>query len=249
MPDAPAYLRIAADLRAAILSGALAPGAKLPSETQIMTTHGVSRVVAKMAIGILKSDGLVEGRRGSGVYVREIRRLTRYGHGRNQRAEPGSTSPFARDAARSGHVGGWRHQSEWSQADEDTARRLEINLGDPIMSTRYAFLADGAPIQLSWSREPLSVTAGTDVEWPEDGAAVGVVARMDRIGVRITESVERITARPPTPIEAEQLGLPPRVPMVFVIARTYYATGRPVETADIVIPLDRYELVYRLPID
>jgi GntR family transcriptional regulator len=111
------------------------------------------------------------------------------------------------------------------------------------------FLADDEPIQLSWSREPLSVTMATDVEWPEDGAAVGVVARMDRIGVRITESVERVTARPPTPVEVEELKLPVRAPAVFVIHRTYYAGELPVETADIVVPLDRYELVYRLPVD
>lgn len=251
MPDtpAPAYLRIAADLRAAILSGALAAGSKLPTESALMERYGVSRTVAKYAINVLKGEGLVQGRQGSGVYVRTVRRLVRYGHGRDQRAAPGSTSPFARDAAAGGHVGSWRHRSEWSTADVDTARRLEVEPEAPIMSTHYVFLADSEPIQLSWSREPIAITGGTEVEWPEDGAAVGVVARMDRIGVRITESVERVTARPPTPVEVAELALPARAPMVFVIERTYYAGERPVETADIVIPLDRYELVYRLPID
>jgi hypothetical protein len=64
------------------------------------------------------------------------------------------------------------------------------------MRTDYRFIADAAPVQLSTSWEPLSITGGTDVEWPEDGAAVGVVARMDRIGRRIDEFVERVTARP-----------------------------------------------------
>lgn len=249
MPETPAYLRIATELRARIIAGDLSPGAKLPTESQLMAEHGVSRTVAKWAIAALKADGLVEGRRGSGVYVRDVRRMVRYGHGRDQRAAVGSTSPFARDAAAAGHAGSWRHSSERAHADDDTARRLGIDVGAPVMSTRYVFLADGAPIQLSWSREPLGLTGGTPVELPEGGAAVGVVARMDAIGIRITESEERITARPPTRDEVAQLGLPARAPMVFVIARTYYAGERPVETADIVIPLDRYELVYRHPID
>jgi DNA-binding GntR family transcriptional regulator len=249
MPETPAYLRIAAELRARIIAGDLSPGAKLPSETRLMAEHGVSRTVAKWAIAALKADGLVEGRAGSGVYVRDVRRMVRYGHGRDQRAMPGSTSPFARDAEAAGHAGTWRHESEHVQADEETARRLDVEPSAPVMSTRYVFLADGTPIQLSWSREPLAVTGGTSVEWPEDGAAVGVVARMDAIGVRITASEERITARPPVSTEVAALGLPARAPMVFVIARTYYAGDRPVETADIVIPLDRYELVYRQPID
>ena len=249
MPETPAYLRIAGDLRAAILSGDLEPGAKLPSETKLMAQYGVSRTVAKWAISVLKGEGIVEGRRGSGTFVRSFQRLIRHAHGRGQRAAAGPTSPFARDADRAGQHGAWRHRSERVVADIDIARRLGIRAGDPVMSTRYVFLADGEPIQLSHSREPLAVTGGTPVEWPEDGAAVGVVARMDLIGVRIDESVERITARPAIAVEAKELRLPARAPLVFVIERTYYAAGVPVETADITIPGDRYELVYRIPID
>jgi len=249
VPDTPAYLRIAAEFRGAILRGEIAPGEKLPSETRIMVQYGVSRTVAKWAIGVLKGEGLVEGRRGSGTYVRAVRRLVRHALVRDQRSATGPTSPFARDAARGGQHGTWRHHSEHAPADPDTALRLAIEPGEPVMSTRYVFLADGEPIQLSYSREPLSRTGGTPVEWPEDGAAVGVVARMDRIGLRVDESIERITTRPAAADEAAELKLPARAGFVFVIERTYYADGVPVETADIVIPGDRYELVYRLPID
>src|SRR5438552_1692625 len=107
MPDVPVYLRIAGDLRGRIASGDLAPGARIPTESALMSEYGVSRTVAKYAINVLKGEGLVDGRRGSGVYVREVRRLLREGHGRNQRRQAGSTSPFARDAARAGHTGGW----------------------------------------------------------------------------------------------------------------------------------------------
>ena len=77
MPEEPGYLRIAADLRARISAGDLPPGAKIPTETALMAEYGVSRTVAKNAVLILKSDGLVEGRRGSGVYVSAVRRLVR----------------------------------------------------------------------------------------------------------------------------------------------------------------------------
>ena len=82
MPETPAYLRIAGDLRAAILSGALEPGAKLPSETKLMAQYGVSRTVAKWAVSVLKGEGIVEGRRGSGTFVRSVPRLVRHAHGR-----------------------------------------------------------------------------------------------------------------------------------------------------------------------
>lgn len=249
MPETPAYLRIAGDIRTGILSGELEPASRLPSETKLMAQYGVSRTVVKWALSVLKGDGLVEGRRGSGTFVRSVPRMVRHSHGRGQRSEPGSTSPFARDAERIGQAATWVHESHRTSADADVARRLNIAPGDPVMATRYLFTAGDQPIQLSHSWEPLAVTGDTPVEWPEDGSAVGVVARMDAIGVRVDEAVERITARPAIEVEAKELQLPLRGQFVFVIERTYYAAGRPVETADITIPGDRYELVYRIPID
>ncbi|GAB3151576.1 UTRA domain-containing protein [Micromonospora sonneratiae] len=248
MPKTPAYLQIAADLRAQIVAGDIAPGSKLPSESALMRQHGVSRTVAKWAISVLKGEGLVEGRAGSGVYVREMRRLVRYAPNRSHR-NSASTSPFASDAEQAGQQPSWEHASRHGTADERIAARLGIEPGAPIMRTDYRFMADGEPVQLSTSFEPLAVTAGTSVEWPEDGVAVGVVARMDHIGVHVDEQVERISDRAATPTEVEALCLPARSVQVQVIKRTYYADGVPVETADIVLPGSRYELVYRMPVE
>ncbi|MEV7986143.1 GntR family transcriptional regulator [Micromonospora sp. NPDC085948] len=249
MAKTPAYLAIAAGLRAEIQSGTLAAGAKLPSETTLMNRFAVSRTVAKWAIAVLKGEGLVEGRAGSGVYVRAARRLTRHAHGRDMRGGPGSTSPFARDAARAGQQATWEHDSRHDLADDLIAVRLGVEPGAPVMRTAYRFLSDGEPIQLSTSYEPLGVTGDTPVEWPEAGAAVGVVARMDAIGVHVDEFEERINSRPASDAEAEALGLPGRPADVYEINRTYYAAGVPVETADIVLPRGRYELVYRIRVD
>ena len=116
------------------------------------------------------------------------------------------------------------------------------------MLTRYRFLVDDEPIQLSTSWEPLELTEGTAVEWPEEGAAVGVVARFDEIGIRIDECEERVSGRPAHPYEIEALRLPARGAHIMVIERTYLARGRPVETADIVLIGERYQVVYRFPV-
>ncbi|MFI7205348.1 GntR family transcriptional regulator [Micromonospora aurantiaca (nom. illeg.)] len=248
MSNTPAYLAIAADLRAAILSGELPAGAKLPSESGLMRQYDVSRTVAKWAIAVLKGEGIVEGRAGSGVYVRDTTRLVRHAPGRDVRSGDGPTSPFARDAADAGQQGTWEHDSRHEKADERIAARLGVEPGAPVMRTSYRFLADGEPTQLSVSYEPLAVTEGTPVEWPEDGSVKGVVARMDTIGVRVDEVVECVSLRSATAEEVEALNLPART-FVHTIERTYTAGGTPVETADIVLPGGRYELVYRLPID
>ncbi|MEU1845353.1 GntR family transcriptional regulator [Micromonospora sediminicola] len=248
MPTPPAYLTIAADLRAAILSGELSAGSKLPSESGLMRQYDVSRTVVKWAVAVLKGEGIVEGRAGSGVYVRDTTRLVRHARARDLRTGDDATSPFARDAARAGQHGTWEHDSRHSKADERIAARLAVEPGSPVMRTTYRFLADDEPIQLSTSYEPLALTAGTPVEWPEEGAAVGVVARMDAIGVRVDEVVERVSLRAATAEEVDALDLPART-FVHTIERTYTAGGTPVETADIVLPGGRYDLVYRIPID
>jgi GntR family transcriptional repressor for pyruvate dehydrogenase complex len=47
------------------------PGVRLPSETKMAGRFGVSRTVIREAVSRLKSEGLVESRQGSGVFVRD----------------------------------------------------------------------------------------------------------------------------------------------------------------------------------
>jgi GntR family transcriptional regulator, transcriptional repressor for pyruvate dehydrogenase complex len=50
-------------------SGRLAPGARLPTEQELMAAMGVSRTVVREAVAALRADGLVTTRQGSGAYV------------------------------------------------------------------------------------------------------------------------------------------------------------------------------------
>ncbi|MDF0601710.1 FadR/GntR family transcriptional regulator [Psychromarinibacter sp. C21-152] len=56
-------------IRQDIVSGVVKPGDRLPSEAELVRKHSVSRTVVREAISALRSDGLVEARRGSGVYA------------------------------------------------------------------------------------------------------------------------------------------------------------------------------------
>lgn len=67
MPD-----RVTAALSELIRSGEYPVKSRLPSEMEMAKRFGVSRTVIREAVSRLKSEGLVESRQGSGVYVREI---------------------------------------------------------------------------------------------------------------------------------------------------------------------------------
>ena len=69
MSGMPAYLQVADDLRTQIRSGALEPGAQLPSMAQLRQRYGVSNTVVRDALSELRRDGLVVGQQGKGVFV------------------------------------------------------------------------------------------------------------------------------------------------------------------------------------
>jgi DNA-binding FadR family transcriptional regulator len=63
--------RLVAELRAQLASGDLRPGQRLPTESKLTQTFGVSRTVVREAMAALAADGLVEARQGAGVFVVE----------------------------------------------------------------------------------------------------------------------------------------------------------------------------------
>ena len=56
-------------LSAEILDGTLVPGAKLPTEPEMMAALGVSRTVVREAVAALRAEGLVTTRQGVGAFV------------------------------------------------------------------------------------------------------------------------------------------------------------------------------------
>jgi DNA-binding FadR family transcriptional regulator len=60
-------------LRAAIVSGELAPGERLPPERELSARFGVSRLTLRAALATLSASGLLSVRQGSGYTVRDVR--------------------------------------------------------------------------------------------------------------------------------------------------------------------------------
>src|SRR5579864_5906987 len=68
----PLYRQICQSLREAILSGALAEGARLPTERALASELGVNRTTVMNAYNELASEGLIEGHVGRGTLVRRL---------------------------------------------------------------------------------------------------------------------------------------------------------------------------------
>jgi DNA-binding FadR family transcriptional regulator len=59
-----AYQRVVEQVEQAVLSGALKPGERLPSERELMAQFGVSRSTVREALRVLESGGMVRSRPG-----------------------------------------------------------------------------------------------------------------------------------------------------------------------------------------
>ncbi|MGW0188974.1 GntR family transcriptional regulator [Streptomyces sp. NPDC003362] len=245
--DAP-YLAVADALRARVVAGEWGIGERLPSRVRLAEEYGVGRNVVQRAMDRLIIEGLLEGRAGSGTYVRTPRERLRLVRSRH-RDRRGGSPPWWQER---GRADAWdAHSQVRVPAPEAIAERLAIAPGDLCVTTHYEFLADRQPVQLSESWEPMSVTGGTPIVLPETGplAGKGVVERMRSIGVTVETVVEVPRPARATQAQANLLGIS-LGDLVLRIERTIHDTdGRPVETADIVVPDARREVVYEFGVD
>ena len=69
MPITPLYQRIAEDIRHQIRTGQLKPGDQLPSAAALRAKYLVGSTAVRNAMLILRSEGLIEGHQGKGVFV------------------------------------------------------------------------------------------------------------------------------------------------------------------------------------
>lgn len=263
MSDRPAYQQIADGLRARIAAGALIPGQKLPSETELMRSFGASRPTVRNALDVLKNEGRVRARRGVGVFVpggdttpqtvRYVRRSDRFL--RTHRA-----------AGRSAlQVEGEEQRLQFDQrvvalervpARADVAQHLRLAPRTRVFARRRllrvrpgdAVEAAFQPMELADSYYPLDVVDAVPVLREIDTGPGGAYARLEDHGYQLSDFHERVGFRMPTPHEVRRLRLRPGVPVID-IARVAYSGEQPVEYFVGVMAGNRCGLEYRIDIE
>jgi GntR family transcriptional regulator len=233
----PPYRQIADQLRADIYGRVLAPGDQLPSERELVERYGTAHQTVRQAISLLKAEGLVIGRPGRGVFVRErpplLHRLD-------------ATRRFITQASSQGLSAEARLlQVQFAPAPPHVATLLDLPQEAEVLVRRYLLLVDGEPVQLADSYFPAELAEGSIIGHRENITPGRIDADLkERFGLEAARFVDELTIRMPTAEETRSLRLPPGTPVASLL-RTYRdPTGKPFEVAHFVLAGDKHVLVY-----
>lgn len=199
------YELIAADIRAKIMSGDLAPGDVLESTAVLCARYHAANQTVQKALSALKNEGWILGQRGVNRSVRRTpMRVVTAGTFLDLDAEDEESEILAvREQVPTGDVA--------DALDEERA----------VVRHRLVTHADG-PLELDWSYYPASIAAGTVLadERKIVGGGRRVLAGLGWPERRFTDVV---MPRAATQYEARGLLLPPGVPVLRVL-RVIYST-------------------------
>lgn len=257
-----AYEVIADDLRRSIREGKRKPGDKLPSETDLASHYKRSVPTVQNALRVLNEEGLIDKQHGRGNFVRRPRTMARRTNVRHQWEKDRAREPVEERA----QTGATEHDTGLElddlvfyasyreiKAGRDIAEAMGVPEGTTLVErtyrTRYA--AETAPFNLVTSYLVREMVAGnpdlldeTKEPWPG-----GSQNQLYTVGIELDRIEERVTARPPTPEEAEELELPRGTAVLMLRKISYDVDDRVVDLSDIVLPGDRTELLFTTPLE
>lgn len=228
----PVHEAIRASLEQEILSGALPPGARLPTETELAARWGCARMTAGRALNALAQAGMVERRRKAGTVVarRTVQQTVLDIH------------EIAAEVRARGQAYGWKRlQMGQEAAGPLEAERLGLEEGRAVLHVLGLHLADGETHALEERLINLGAApdaAGEAFEGEPPGAWL-------LRHVPWAEAEHAIRALAADALTARRMGLSRGAACLSLERRTWMA-GRCVTFARFLFPADRQTLVARL---
>jgi GntR family transcriptional regulator len=223
------YDQIADELRTRVEAGEYGAGKLLPSEAELSSRFGASRVTVRRALEVLRDEGLVDSRQGFGWFVATdpVRQtLGRLGTIESQLAAEGVTS--ARKVL----------DFRFIKAPPRVRQVLGV---DTVLRVRRLNMADGDPFALVtvWCPEQFGADLSrSDVERSPF---------YELIGVPLGGAVQTIGAAAASRAEADLLGVLEGSPVLRCERITSALDDRPVLMSEHVFPAHLTEFVVDLP--
>ncbi|MGA5819494.1 GntR family transcriptional regulator [Kitasatospora sp. NPDC094028] len=243
------YLQIAADLAAQIKSGALTPGAIVPSEAELMQRYGVASGTVRKAVAELRTAQLIETHHGRGSFVRSRPPVQRKSADRFRRAhrQAGKAAYLAESEASGGVPSVTVLFVGPTAAPPEIADRLGLPAGTQVLARKRRYFRDGVPTEEATSYLPWDVVKDIPEVFAENPGGGGIYARLEEHSHCLAEFTESVRARLATKPETKALALSPGAPVIHLVRDAVTTDGRVVEVCDTIMAADQFVLDYRFP--
>jgi GntR family transcriptional regulator len=248
----PLYQQVAAAIRQQIQDGTLAPDAQVPTEGELAQLYETSRNTVRLALNVLRAEGLLTSIQGRGTFVRRAPAMRYYaaltGSRRKRLESDRLRDTFAQQVEAQGKTPRQVSTVEVVRADVEIASHLGQEVGAEVAVRRRVMYADGEPVQLGDSYYPLTLVADSKIMNPAD-IPEGTDQVLEDLGHSPTLYQDEITWRMPTADEATQLHIGPGTPIGRLLRTTLDQHGVPVEAYSVILPADRHVLLYEVSAD
>ncbi|MEV6785537.1 GntR family transcriptional regulator [Streptomyces sp. NPDC051098] len=245
----PRYLQIAEDLAQQIRTGVLAPGKKVPSESELMARYSVSQGTARKAVAELRPTGLIDTLHGKGSFVKSQPPVRRKSSDRFRRSHRrAGKAAYIAESEQAGKTPGVTVLYIGpADAPEDIADRLNIAAGTKVLARRRLYFSNGTPTEEATSYLPWDIAEDIPELLAENPGPGGIYARLEDHGHMLKEFTETVRARLATKQEIGALSLSPGSPIIHLTRSAESEAGRVVEVCDTIMAADQFVLDYRIP--
>ena len=222
---------IAAQLRADILAGRVAPGERLPNEKMLAERFAVHRHTLRQAVQALVREGHLNVRQGAGTFVREL--VLDYALQRRTR--------LSENLARMGETAGRELLSHAVATAGEWARPLRVAARSKVVVLEMRAAGRGRPVSLSTGAFPMPRFADIAALVERHGSITNSLAELGVVDYTRARSV--VSTRLPTQSEADALARPLTQPVLVVQYVNVDRDGVPVEAATTLFAADAVQLV------
>lgn len=251
-----AHHRIANEMRAEIASGALAPGAALPTAAVLAARWRCSTFTARKAISVLREEGRITCAKSPVVQERGRREMIALADGwtrtqkdlvlrpEHERAAAGAIELIAGIPIADCDT---TAQYADTTADQELAEIFSLDVGSALVQRRYEMVHRTSGHRVAWSVShiPRNLIEGNPAlldernePWPG-----GHQHQLYTVGIELDRFERTIRAARPSPAENDKWGMDVGTPMLHVFSTSIDIEDRAVECSEAHYPADRTDIV------